>query len=601
MRIQLLSPLLANQIAAGEVVERPASVVKELLENSLDAGATHIDIDIEKGGIQLIRIRDNGNGIHADDLPLALARHATSKVQQLADLEKLMSLGFRGEALASISAVSRLLLSSKTAIQDTAYSVRAEGRDREIKIAPTAHPVGTTVEIQDLFFNTPARRKFLRSEKTEFDHIETIVRRVLLARFDAGIKLQHNQKILLQLRPCLDENSRNQRINKICGSVFSNHAISFDIATASLRLWGWVVPPNVLRLPADLHYFYVNGRIVRDKLINHAIRQVYEQQFQQDSQMAYVLYLELPPQMVDVNVHPTKHEVRFRESRMVHDFIVTSLLQAFTKSDVNETTVAKNDELQLEHQYINYTQPAVPADIPRGGIQTKKPFPLRTAGMADAQQPHPQIIRETMTHYAVLAGGVEQPKAIPHKTVVAPASIGFALAQLHDQYILAQNEQGLVIIDRFAAQIKIIYGQLLTLLQQGEIPTQPLLMPVTLTLSADLIAILEKHTNRLLSLSIEATVVGPNTCMVRRLPTLLRGAIIANLLPAVLQQLKQETTDETLLTVIASHGISREAKVLTLIEMNDLLENFQVYHHLEHLPPIHVYKQIKLSDILPRE
>lgn len=326
MAIRILPPQLANQIAAGEVVERPASVVKELVENSLDAGATRIDIDIERGGEKLIRIRDNGCGIAKDELALALARHATSKIATLDDLEAIMSMGFRGEALASISSVSRLTFTSRTREQSEAWQAYAEGREMDVTLKPAAHPAGSTVEVLDLFFNTPARRKFLRTEKTEFGHIDEVVRRIALSRFDVAVNLTHNGKLMRQYRPVRAEDQQERRLGAICGTAFMQQALAVTWSHEELAIRGWVASPADYSGPADLQYCYVNGRMMRDRLINHAIRQAYEDRLNGDQQPAYVLYLTIDPRQVDVNVHPAKHEVRFHQARLVHDFIYQAVL-----------------------------------------------------------------------------------------------------------------------------------------------------------------------------------------------------------------------------------------------------------------------------------
>ncbi|MRS16781.1 DNA mismatch repair endonuclease MutL [Enterobacteriaceae bacterium RIT691] len=331
MPIQVLPPQLANQIAAGEVVERPASVVKELVENSLDAGATRIDIDIERGGAKLIRIRDNGCGIKKDELALALARHATSKIASLDDLEAIISLGFRGEALASISSVSRLTLTSRIADQQEAWQAYAEGRDMDVTVKPAAHPVGTTLEVLDLFYNTPARRKFMRTEKTEFSHIDEVIRRIALARFDVTLNLNHNGKVVRQYRAVAEGGQKERRLAAICGVPFVEQALAIEWQHGDLALHGWVADPKQSNAQfAEIQYCYVNGRMMRDRLINHAIRQACEDKLGAGEQPAFVLYLTIDPHQVDVNVHPAKHEVRFHQSRLVHDFIyqgVVSVLQ----------------------------------------------------------------------------------------------------------------------------------------------------------------------------------------------------------------------------------------------------------------------------------
>lgn len=345
MPIQVLPPQLANQIAAGEVVERPASVVKELVENSLDAGATRIDIDIERGGAKLIRIRDNGCGIKKDELALALARHATSKITSLDDLEAIVSLGFRGEALASISSVARLTLTSRTAEQQEAWQAYAEGRDQAVTVKPAAHPVGSTLEVLDLFYNTPARRKFMRTEKTEFNHIDEIIRRIALARFDVSFNLTHNGKAIRQYRAVADGASKDRRLGAICGVPFLEHALAIEWQHGDLALRGWVADPHhTTAALAEIQYCYVNGRMMRDRLINHAIRQACEDKLGANEQPAFVLYLEIDPHQVDVNVHPAKHEVRFHQSRLVHDFIYQGVLSVLQQQLETPLPLTAEDE-----------------------------------------------------------------------------------------------------------------------------------------------------------------------------------------------------------------------------------------------------------------
>lgn len=364
--IHILDPQLANQIAAGEVVERPSSVVKELIENSLDAGAKRLDIDIEKGGIQLIKIRDDGHGIAKEELILALSRHATSKIKTLDDLERVLSYGFRGEALASISSVSRLTLSSSTTDSNTGWQIKAEGRDPETTFSPIAHPQGTTIEVRDLFFNTPARRKFLRTETTEFGHIEEVVRRIGLSCFEVAINLRHNQKNILQLRSAINLAEREQRVANVCGSTFLENALHIDVAAHNMHLYGWIALPTFSRSQADLQYVYINGRMVRDKLIAHAIRQAYHDVLYQGRQPAYVLYLELDPLSVDVNAHPAKHEVRFRDSRTVYDFILRHVQEVLantkptvitdipiTSEILNKLSITDNTQQKITNTELN--------------------------------------------------------------------------------------------------------------------------------------------------------------------------------------------------------------------------------------------------------
>ena len=360
MPIKILSPQLANQIAAGEVVERPASVVKELVENSLDAGANKIQIDIENGGANLIRIRDNGCGIPKEELSLALARHATSKIADLDDLEAILSLGFRGEALASISSVSRLMLTSRTAEQTEAWQVYAQGRDMETTIKPASHPVGTTVEVANLFFNTPARRKFLRTDKTEFAHIDEVIRRIALTKFNTAFTLTHNGKIIRQYRPAEALNQQLKRVAAICGDDFVKNALRIDWKHDDLHLSGWVATPNFSRTQNDLSYCYINGRMVRDKIISHAIRQAYAQYLPTDSYPAFVLFIDLNPHDVDVNVHPTKHEVRFHQQRLIHDFIYEGISHALNNQEqlnwhTEQNAVENHEENTVREPQPNYS------------------------------------------------------------------------------------------------------------------------------------------------------------------------------------------------------------------------------------------------------
>ncbi len=342
MTIQILSPQLANQIAAGEVVERPASVVKELVENSLDAGATAITIDIEKGGSKLIRIRDDGCGIAKAELELALCRHATSKIHQLSDLEQILSLGFRGEALASISSVSRLTLTSRPAEQDSAWQAMAEGREMQVQVRPAAHPIGTSIEVLDLFFNTPARRRFLRSDKTEFTHIDELVKRLALSRFDLNWTLTHNGQTVRQLKAATDRPAQEKRLAQLCGRAFIESALYIESQYHDMRLWGWVQLPHACQAQPASQFSYVNGRMMRDKLLNHAIRQAYGDVLMPGAQPAFVLYLELDPLQLDVNVHPAKHEVRFHQARLVHDFVVSALAQVCQQPALIDEAPAKS-------------------------------------------------------------------------------------------------------------------------------------------------------------------------------------------------------------------------------------------------------------------
>lgn len=398
--IKKLSPRLANQIAAGEVVERPASVIKELVENSVDAGAKQLDVEIENGGVKLMRVRDNGCGIGKNDLPLALSRHATSKIYHLDDLEAVGTLGFRGEALASISSVARLKLTSNDGQQDTAWCAQAEGRDMEAELSPAAHPQGTTVEVRDLFFNTPARRKFLRTEKTEYSRIEDILKRIALSRFELGFSLKNNGKVVHNWRPANSLAEQERRVAQICGPAFMENAVHVDINRTGLRLWGWVALPTFSRSQADLQHFYVNGRAIKDRLVAHAVKQAYQDVLYHGRHPAYVLYLELDPANVDVNVHPTKHEVRFRDGRLVHDFLFSSLHKAL--ADVRPSA----------EQPVTYQQPSIASLSQQQPVQSA----LGLAGTSNAASNG--------------AGSYHSSSTANYSTAYSPANVGNVSEQI---------------------------------------------------------------------------------------------------------------------------------------------------------------------------
>ncbi|HCE51551.1 MAG TPA: DNA mismatch repair endonuclease MutL, partial [Shewanella baltica] len=373
MGIQILPPQLANQIAAGEVVERPASVVKELVENSLDAGASRVDIEIDKGGSKLIKIRDNGSGIPKDELALALSRHATSKLHTLDDLEAILSFGFRGEALASISSVSRLTLTSRTADQTEAWQAHAEGADMAVKVMPAAHPVGSTIEVVDLFFNTPARRRFLKSDKTEFTHIDEWLKRIALVRGDIHFTLTHNGKTVRNYRPAMNEAQYLQRLTQVSGRPFAEQALKIECQHDDLRLSGYLQSPWSPVI-TDTHYFYVNGRLIRDRLVNHAVRQAFAQKAELE-QPGYVLMLDIDPHQVDVNVHPAKHEVRFHQSRYVHDYILQALQSAL--EEAGELNVVHSSSLdEVEDVFV---------DSPTSAVGIAAPFALGADTLESAQ------------------------------------------------------------------------------------------------------------------------------------------------------------------------------------------------------------------------
>ena len=591
--IHILDPQLANQIAAGEVVERPSSVVKELIENSLDAGAKRIDIDIEKGGMQLIKIRDDGHGIAKEELMLALSRHATSKIKTLDDLERVLSFGFRGEALASISSVSRLTLSSTTANSNSGWQIKAEGRDPETTLSPVAHPCGTTIEVRDLFFNTPARRKFLRTETTEFGHIEEVVRRIGLSSFDVTINLRHNQKNILQLRSAITMADREQRVAGVCGESFLENALHIDVAAHNMHLYGWIALPTFSRSQTDLQYVYINGRMVRDKLISHAVKQAYHDVLYQGRHPAYVLYLELDPISVDVNAHPAKHEVRFRDSRSVYDFILRHIQEVLantkpndipvTAEIINKTFAPDNTQQKIIspelnkkiYQHLPTTQHVLPLQV-RENIAAYQALhnATQTADMSIASS----AINSTDSDAVV----IEQIKTNNHHDASHIPPLGYAVAQLHGVYILAQNEAGLIIVDMHAAHERIAYERMKKILQGEAITTQPLLVPITLTLSKKEVACIEEHQELFKQCGFEISRLGPETLAIRQIPALLRDVDIAQLIRDLISDLlTHDTTDrvkqqlQELLGTMACHCAVRANRKLTITEMNSLLRDME--------------------------
>lgn len=583
-RIQKLSTRLTNQIAAGEVVERPSAVVKELLENSLDAGARSIDIDVEQGGRKLIRLRDDGCGILKEDFPLALSRHATSKIHSLDDLACVASLGFRGEALPSISSVSRLELRSCARGDDSGWCVTGDGGDAISEPQPVAHPEGTTIEVRDLFFNTPARRKFLRTDKTEFAHLETVVKRLALSRFDVAFALRHNQRTVLKLRPAQSEPEQRQRVAQVCGSAFIDQALWVDYQVAGMRLWGWVAQPTFSRSQADLQYFYVNGRMIRDKLVAHAIRQAYQDVLYHGRHPAYVLYLGLDPTAVDVNVHPTKHEVRFREGRTVHDFLFRSLHQAL--ADVRPGTVdAESGEIIAAPAGQTITEQSLQRGAPPAGDATGRysgnspgGHHHRQSSMAfavGAQRPGLQALYQGAQ--TLSAGDTGQDT----ESTEAPP-LGYAIAQLHGIYILAENIQGLIVVDMHAAHERITYERMKTALEGEGVRSQPLLVPISIAVSESETRLATEFAAVFGELGFVVEVMGPETLVVRQVPSLLRDADVETLLRDVLSDLATYGTTQRvreaineLLGTLACHGSVRANRKLTIPEMNALLRDME--------------------------
>jgi len=611
-RIALLSQRLANQIAAGEVVERPASVVKELLENSVDAGANRIDIDIEQGGSKLIRIRDNGSGIEKEDLALALSRHATSKIFNLDDLENIRSLGFRGEALASISSVSRFSLISKAGTdenataekensdetknsaekisavdacraEDNAWMVEAAGQEMSTSLTPAAHPQGTTVEVRDLFFNTPARKKFLRTENTEFARIDEVVKRIALSRFELSFHLRHNQRTIHQLHSARTEQEKQRRVALVCGPAFVENSVYIDMEAAGLRLWGWVSLPTFSRSQADLQYFYVNGRIIRDKLVTHAVKQAYRDVLFHGRHPAYVLYLELQPALVDVNVHPTKHEVRFRDSRLVHDFLFKGLHRALAdvrpQDRFTESVASSGAGEPAPSGMYTQNHMSLLVDESTGEIRSMDPARYSIGnsvssgfggGKGFSSSPDPRRVAEQIAGYTELQADDDVPP------------LGYALAQLHGIYILAQNRHGLIIVDMHAAHERITYEHMKTAYANAGVKAQPLLVPLSIAVSHAEADRAEEQAEALRVFGMEIERVAAESIVVRQVPTILASANIEQLVRDVLSDVLEHGRSERiqnyqdeLLSTMACHGSVRANRQLSSAEMNALLRDME--------------------------
>mgnify|MGYP006093384281 CR=1 FL=1 len=618
-RINLLSQRLANQIAAGEVVERPASVVKELMENSLDAGASRLEIEVEQGGTKQIKIKDDGLGIHKQDLELALSRHATSKITDLEDLENIASLGFRGEALASISSVSRLTMTSK-ADDDVAagggdnsgWKVVAEGQEMDVMLSPAAHSRGTTVQVRDLFFNTPARKKFLKTEKTEFSRIDEILKRIALSRFDVQFSLIHNQRAIRKLLPAKSDQEKQRRVALVCGPAFVESSVFVEMQGQGLRLWGWVSLPTFSRSQADLQYFYVNGRIIRDKLVTHAVKQAYRDVLFHGRHPAYVLYLELAPSAVDVNVHPTKHEVRFRDSRLVHDFLFSSLHKALAElrpsdrlADSAQNNGHEGDPFAAMRSGSAAGNFAASPDSnfaagnfnDQSSLSLAEPASNSYSYRQNTGQPDAGVIHSQLENFAKLtADDAEVPP------------LGYAIAQLHGIYILAQNKEGLITVDMHAAHERITYERMKTACQNEELKMQSLLVPLSIAVSQGEADCAETEQEALLTIGIELERVAAESIVVRQVPSILRNADIEQLVRDVLSDVLEygssdriQAHQDELLSTMACHGSVRANRHLTIPEMNALLRDMEATQRsgqCNHGRPTWVYQSLNELDKL---
>lgn len=607
-RIHTLNPALANQIAAGEVIERPASVVKELLENSIDAGATELIIRVEQGGSTLIEIMDNGRGIHAEDLPLAVMRHATSKIQTAEDLHAIVSLGFRGEALASIAAVSRLTLTSSQVDDGIGYQVEVNGTafDHQ-EIQAVAAPKGTHIRVQDLFFNVPARRKFLKKPGTEFGHIEEIVRRLALTHFDIRFVLEHNQSIKLNL-PIADSGElRFQRVQQLLGRAFTENAYWMDADSINMRLTGWLGHPSDARAQADLQYVYVNGRIVKDKTISHALRMAYDGILHGHQHAGYLLFLEVDPENIDVNVHPTKHEIRFLNQREVHEFVrhyakeTLSQFQTAT-ADLSDAMKIAEDQalmsvqpryqepLQL-HRHVESEQTGeqAPSDV-LTDFSSNQPQGVHYSTQTSRYQGSQQLNNALQSYLAPLrdtSSSVDQAQPLADFTVQSPKvdehPLGIAIAQLHGIYVLAQNTEGLIIVDMHAAHERILLQQMKSAWDKPEFWTsQQLLIPKVINITRMQATRVEELKDQLARLGLEIDQYGDEQVIVRGVPAILHKANFEALVPELLNDL--DPNDEALgllqkrdqiLAGMACHGAVRAHRILGLAEMNALLRQME--------------------------
>ena len=569
MPIQQLPPQLINQIAAGEVVERPASVIKELLENSLDAGARHIELDIERGGTKLCRVRDDGSGIAKQELSLALARHATSKISSLDDLEQIASLGFRGEALPSIASVSRLRLVSCQQDTDSGWAIEPDGE--KIRAAqPAAHPVGTSVEVRDLFYNTPARRRFLKTERTEFGHIQKVAEKIALSRFSAALRLTHNGKVVFDVPIARTRAEQERRLARICGQAFVDHALAIEREVGSLRLYGWIARPTFSRAQPDLQHVFLNGRAVRDKVITHAVRAGYRDVLFHGRHPAYVLYLDMDPALVDVNAHPTKQEVRFRDSRAVHDVIRRTIESALAETSAQDAGAAPAEALLQGGRQAGEQQPAIrpvslrhqPALSLRGGAAQQAAY-AGLVGRSGRSEEQTEVQRRAAEDGAV-------------------PPLGYALAHLHGAFILAENSEGLVIVDAHAAHERVTYEKLKAWVHAADLPVQPLLVPINVAVADSEADLAETHQSVLARIGLQVDRTGPAQLTVRSLPTLLSGADPEQLLRDILSDIKEHGSSERiteliddLLADMACHGSVRANRALSSEEMNALLREME--------------------------
>lgn len=594
-KIRQLDNRLANQIAAGEVVERPASVVKELLENAIDAEASVVSVDIEEGGVKRIRITDNGIGIADEDLPLALARHATSKIASIDDLEAVATLGFRGEALASIASVSKLSITSNTSdLPANGRSAYCEGREMQVSISPQAHPRGTTLDIRDLFYNTPARRKFLRTERTEYARIEEVVKRTALAHPEVAFVLSHNGKVIQRLPAGSADADLQRRVIGVCGEAFAHQSVVVDRVAHGLSLRGWVGLPTFSRAQADLQYFFVNGRVVKDKVITHAVRQAYRDVLYGGRHPAYVLFLDLDANRVDVNVHPTKHEVRFRDSRSVHGFVFSTLGRTLAEvrpgDHTNEANV--NDLADSTFEQVSMgldipTNRSVDATSTREERSSVDSASLSSTGLSSMDgswiQDSIGSTSQSMAPRTPAAGFVPQSSVETNFPSGEVPPLGFAVAHLHGAYIVAQNANGMVLVDAHAAHERITYERLKAARAAHGLARQPLLVPISLHLASGEMAAFEEFSSAFDGLGLVVEIAGENSVLIREIPVILARDNAEQLVRDVLADLSEVGHSDRLsarideiLATMACHGSIRANRALSIGEMNALLRDMEV-------------------------
>lgn len=601
-RIHKLDEVFASQIAAGEVVDRPSSVVKEALENALDAGATQVSIDIERGGTQLIRLVDNGAGIHKDDLSLAVTRHATSKVKTFDDLVHVTSLGFRGEALASIAAVSRLSIKSKTPDADSGWQIKVAGEDPStLKLEPTAHPVGTTLTVQDLFFNTPARRKFMRTERTEFQHIDEVVKKIALSRFDVSFKLNHNGKEVRNLSAIAEDGDPLERVRALMGPEFVANVLPLQGEAAGMQLQGWIAKPVYSRHQADSQYFYINQRLVKDRALSHGVRRAYQDVLYGGRFPAFVVYLQLDPEVVDVNVHPTKEQVRFQDGRMVANFVFKQIHQTLAQTPLSKPVlevVAEDTTVTVTHRELpnNFSHasgmaqaPAVPENIQQSLSDWQQVQPMADS-FEIAQRSHQERTAASGSNFAQelqqrlatsppIAADMEETE----QTVSTKAPpLGYALAQVHGVYLLAQNKDGLVIVDMHAAHERINYERMKRDYNDQGVVRQQLLVPVAVNVSEKEATCVEDNAVVFQQLGVSVQRQGPEKIVVREVPAILSQSDAAALVTDVISEwMSHETSSQIeqsvndILSTMACHTSVRANRQLTVSEMNGLLRDIE--------------------------